>query len=102
MVVSALFGIAPPWLIKNVVDDVLIRKQMNILNLIAIGVVVLYMFKAVFGYAHMYLMTWVGQKVVIDIRLANSYNFHTRLRIESDTPGRTTEKHARDCCFVIF
>lgn len=69
MVLSALFGIMPPWLIKNVVDDVLIKKQMNVLNLLAVGVIVLYFLKAVFGYAHMYLMTWVGQKVVIDIRL---------------------------------
>ncbi len=90
MVVSALFGIAPPWLIKNVVDDVLIRKQMNILNLIAIGVVVLYMFKAVFGYAHMYLMTWVGQKVVIDIRL-ELYDHTQRLSLATLYSKRSGE-----------
>lgn len=90
MVVSALFGIAPPWLIKNVVDDVLIRKQMNILNLIAIGVVVLYMFKAVFGYAHMYLMTWVGQKVVIDIRL-ELYDHTQRLSLATLYSRRSGE-----------
>jgi subfamily B ATP-binding cassette protein MsbA len=69
MVLSSLFGIIPPWLIKNVVDDVLIAKRMAMLNLLAVGVIVLYVFKAGFGYAHMYLMTWVGQKVVIDLRL---------------------------------
>ncbi len=69
MVLSAIFGIIPPWLIKNVVDDVLINKQSSTLNLLAVGIVALYILKAVFGYGHMYLMTWVGQKVVIDIRL---------------------------------
>ncbi|MDD4160055.1 MAG: ABC transporter transmembrane domain-containing protein, partial [Synergistaceae bacterium] len=69
MVLSALFGIIPPWLIKNVVDDVLINKEYYTLNLLAFGIVALYVLKAVFGYGNMYLMTWVGQKVVIDIRL---------------------------------
>lgn len=69
MALSAIFGIIPPWLIKNVVDDVLINKEYATLNILAFGIVLLYILKAVFGYGHMYLMTWVGQKVVIDIRL---------------------------------
>ena len=82
MVLSAIFGIIPPWLIKNVVDDVLIQKKLYMLNILVliqkklymlnilcVGVVVLYILKAVFAYANLYLMTWVGQKVVIDIRL---------------------------------
>lgn len=69
MILSALFGIIPPWLIKNVVDDVLINKEYSTLNLLSMGIVGLYILKAVFGYGNMYLMTWVGQKVVIDIRL---------------------------------
>ena len=69
MALSALFGIIPPWLIKNMVDDVLIERRMVVLNFIALGVVGLYILKAVFGYVHIYLMTWVGQKIIIDIRL---------------------------------
>jgi len=69
MILSSIFGIIPPWLIKNIVDDVLINKEASTLNLLAIGIITLYILKALFGYGHMYLMTWVGQKVVIDIRL---------------------------------
>jgi len=69
MILSSIFGIVPPWLIKNIVDDVLINKEASTLNLLAIGIITLYVLKAIFGYGHMYLMTWVGQKVVIDIRL---------------------------------
>lgn len=69
MILSSVFGIIPPWLIKNIVDDVLINKEASTLNLLAIGIITLYILKALFGYGHMYLMTWVGQKVVIDIRL---------------------------------
>ena len=52
MVVSSLFGIIPPWLIKYVVDDVLIAKKMAILNLLAVGMVVISVLKAGFSYAH--------------------------------------------------
>ena len=90
MVLASLFGIAPPWLIKNVVDDVLIAKNMYMLNLLAIGVVLLYMLKAVFGYAHMYLMTWVGQKVVIDIRL-QLYDHTQRLSLATLYSKRSGE-----------
>lgn len=69
MITSAIFGIIPPWLIKNVVDDVLINKESATLNFLALGIIALYVLKTIFGYGHMYLMTWVGQKVVIDIRL---------------------------------
>lgn len=69
MALSAIFGIIPPWLIKNVVDDVLIDGNSAMLNLLASGVVVLYVLKASFGYGHAYLMAWVGQKVIMDIRL---------------------------------
>ena len=69
MALSAIAAITPPWLIKNVVDDVLICKETYMLNLLCFSVVFLYILKAVFTYANLYLMTWVGQKVVIDIRL---------------------------------
>lgn len=69
MVLSALFGVIPPWLMKNVVDDVLIKGQSYLLNLLSISVVLLFVGKAVFAYGHMYLMTWVGQRVIMDLRL---------------------------------
>lgn len=90
MLLSALFGIIPPWLIKNVVDDVLINKQSGMLNLLAVGVVLLYILKAVFGYCHMYLMTWVGQKVVIDIRL-ELYDHTQRLSLATLYSKRSGE-----------
>lgn len=69
MGLSALFGIVPPWLIKNVIDDVLIAGNSTLLNILAASVVGLYVLKVSFGYGHSYLMNWVGQKVIMDIRL---------------------------------
>ena len=90
MVMSSLFGIIPPWLIKNVVDDVLIAKRMAVLNLLAVGIIVIYILKAGFGYAHMYLMTWVGQKVVIDLRL-QLYDHTQRLSLATLFSKRSGE-----------
>ncbi len=62
MVLASLFGVVPPWLLKNVVDDVLIGRHMGTLNLLSGGIVLLYLGKAVFAYGQRYLMTWVGQE----------------------------------------
>ena len=90
MVVSSLFGIIPPSLIKYVVDDVLIAKKMAILNLLAVGMVVISVLKAGFSYAHRYLMTWVGQKVVIDLRL-QLYDHTQRLSLATLFSRRSGE-----------
>lgn len=69
MFLSSACNVAPPWLLKNVVDDVLIRSDMTTLNFLCLGLVVLFAFKGVAGYGHQYLMTWVGQRVIMDLRL---------------------------------
>jgi subfamily B ATP-binding cassette protein MsbA len=70
MILAAILGTIPPWLLKNVVDDVLIAKRGDLLNALAFGIVGLYVFKGFASYGQTYLMTWVGQRVVIDLRLA--------------------------------
>lgn len=69
MVLASVFTVIPPWLLKNVVDDVLIQKNMMVLNILAVGLVLLFVGKAVASYGHQYLMNWVGQHVVMDLRV---------------------------------
>lgn len=57
-----------PWIIKDVVDKVLVQKDTFMLYVIAIGIVVIFIIRGLFFYGQSYLMSWVGQKVVIDIR----------------------------------
>lgn len=57
-----------PWIIKNVIDDVLTNKDMVMLNLIAGGIALVYLIKGFFFFGQTYLMSYIGQKVVIDIR----------------------------------
>lgn len=69
MALSSIMAVLPPWLLKNIVDDVLIRKDLFMLNFLALGIVLIYLCKAVFSYGQTYLMNWVGQKVIMDIRV---------------------------------
>lgn len=57
-----------PWVIKDVVDKVLVQKDTFMLYVIAISIVVIFIIRGLFFYGQSYLMSWVGQKVVIDIR----------------------------------
>lgn len=57
-----------PWIIKDVVDKVLVHKDTFMLYVIAISIVVIFIIRGLFFYGQSYLMSWVGQKVVIDIR----------------------------------
>lgn len=69
MVLASACNVVAPWLLKNIVDDVLISKNIMMLNLLAVGLVLLYVMKNAAHYGQQYLMNWVGQKVVMDIRL---------------------------------
>ena len=59
-----------PWIIKDVIDGVLASKDMAMLNTIAGGIVLVFMVRGIFFYGQTYLMSFIGQKVIIDIREA--------------------------------
>ena len=57
-----------PWIIKDMIDDVLMSKDMLMLNLIAAGILVVMFTRGVFYYRQRYLVSYVGQRVIIDVR----------------------------------
>ena len=57
-----------PWIIKDMIDDVLMSKDMLMLNLIAAGILVVMFTRGVFYYGQSYLASYVGQRVIIDVR----------------------------------
>jgi subfamily B ATP-binding cassette protein MsbA len=70
MVAASALNVLPPWLFKSVVDDVLISRNVTVLNLLCVAVVVIFVMKGAALFGEQYLMNWVGQRVVMDIRLA--------------------------------
>jgi ATP-binding cassette, subfamily B, bacterial MsbA len=56
------------FIVKPVLDNIFFEKNATLLYLIPIGVILLYLFKGIFEYLQAYLMGYVGQKVITDIR----------------------------------
>ncbi|MBQ1940503.1 MAG: ABC transporter ATP-binding protein, partial [Selenomonadaceae bacterium] len=54
--------------IKDMIDDVLMSKNMMMLNIIAVGILVVMFVRGVFYYGQSYLVSYVGQRVIIDVR----------------------------------
>ena len=68
IVLASAANLYVPWIIKDVIDRVLAEKDMMMLNLIAGGIVVVFLLRGIFFYGQSYLMAYVGQRIVIDIR----------------------------------
>ncbi|MDR1648729.1 MAG: ABC transporter ATP-binding protein, partial [Synergistaceae bacterium] len=70
MIAASAINALPPWLFKSVVDDVLISRDTAVLNILCVSVVVIFVLKGVALYGQQTLMNRVGQRVVMDIRVA--------------------------------
>ena len=71
-VVSLLFGSALglvfPWVMQNLVDTVLRRGNLKELDRIAVLLGVTFLARAVFNYFQSYLLAFIGERIVTDIR----------------------------------
>ncbi|MGL5268901.1 MAG: ABC transporter ATP-binding protein, partial [Selenomonadaceae bacterium] len=68
IILAAAANLYVPWIIKNIIDDVLATRDMVMLNTIAIGIVVVFFFRGIFFYGQTYLVSYIGQHVIIDVR----------------------------------
>ena len=68
MILGALTMLAVPWIIRNIIDEVLAAKNLVALNWIAFGILVLFFLRGVFSYMQGYLMSYIANRVIIDIR----------------------------------
>ena len=57
-----------PWIFRDMIDKVLSAKDAYMLNMISASIVVIFFLRGIFLYGQNYLMSWVGQRVIIDIR----------------------------------
>ena len=69
-VLAAAGNLYVPWIIKDVIDSVLADKNAEMLNIIAAGIIIIFFIRGVCFYGQNYLMSYVGERVIIDIRSA--------------------------------
>ncbi len=67
LVVSAMEGLTA-WLVKPVMDDIFLRRDMLMLQLIPLALLGVYVVKGVARYLQSYLMAAVGERVVANLR----------------------------------
>ena len=70
---SATNGVLP-FLVQHVFDDIFAQKNVPALGTLPVIIVGTFLFRALVNFSHMYLMEYVGQRIVADLR--NALNAH--------------------------
>ncbi len=88
LLITNLLGLAFPWGIKIVVDDILIRKDASLLNITVLSLIVIFGLRFFLGYLREYLVCRVGENVVSDLRLRLYRHLHRlSVRYVENTPA---------------
>jgi subfamily B ATP-binding cassette protein MsbA len=68
ILIANLLGLAFPWVIKIVIDEILPKKNIFLLNTLAIALILVFIVKFYFGFLREYLISLIGENVVCDLR----------------------------------
>ena len=92
------FSGAYAWLVKPVLDEIFINKNESLLLILPLALFVVAVLKSVFNYGQNYLMSYVGNRVVTDIRQELFEKF-IRLPVsyhDMNTSGRLVSRVVND------
>lgn len=76
ILITNLLGLAFPWAIKLIIDEVLIKKDILLLNILVIALVLVFILKFCFGFIREYLFSFIGENVVCDLRNRLYWHLH--------------------------
>lgn len=91
---SVALGLILPLVIRNLVDVVLIDKDLQQLNLLAGGLFVVFIVQAIFSFIHRLSLAYVGERAIADIRIRAFTHLHT-LSLKFYADRRTGELVSR-------
>src|SRR5262249_53465032 len=74
VLLMTLLGVGTSYFIQQLVDNVLVRHDVHLLNALGAGMLLVLLFRALFGALRQYLLAHVGRK--IDLALVSSYHSH--------------------------
>ncbi|HWE61433.1 MAG TPA: ABC transporter transmembrane domain-containing protein [Chloroflexota bacterium] len=57
-----------PWIVRSLVDSVFVHHDEHMLNLITAGLFGVFAVQAIFNYIQTYLVAWIGERVVVQLR----------------------------------
>ena len=70
MIVVAGFNAGQAYMVKPLLDEIFFKKDATLLNILPVALLVLFFIKGVFYFVYSYLLEWVGQNVIRDLRVA--------------------------------
>jgi ATP-binding cassette, subfamily B, bacterial MsbA len=76
------------FLVKPVLDEVFFKKDLAMLKLIPLAIIGIFIVKGIFDYGQAYLMSYVGQKIIADLR-EKTYNHVQSLSLSFFTKNPT-------------
>jgi subfamily B ATP-binding cassette protein MsbA len=69
LVAATALGLVYPFVIQQLIDTVLARGDLGRLNGITLGLVAVFLVQAVFNFIRSYQLTFVGERIVVEMRL---------------------------------
>jgi ABC-type bacteriocin transporter len=69
-----VLGVSTSYFIQHLVDSVLVRSESKLLNALGVGMVLIVLFRTLFGLLRQYLLVHIGRKV--DLALISGYSRH--------------------------
>jgi ATP-binding cassette, subfamily B, bacterial MsbA len=88
MVGVAVFTTSSMWILKYVIDRIFIEKNTQMLLYISLALPVIFLLKGICAYGQGYLMSYIGQKLVVDLR-NELYAHYQKLSMEFFENKRT-------------
>jgi len=74
MIIVAGFNAVQAYMVKPLLDEIFVNKDKALLNILPLALLVIFLVKGVFYFIYSYLLEWVGQCVIRDLR--NSIYVH--------------------------
>lgn len=76
MVFFSSFTAAQAWILKPVIDEIFVKKDITVLALLPFGIVLIFLMKAISYYVYTFLLEKVGQSVIRDMRIRIFSHIH--------------------------
>ncbi len=68
MVIVAGFNAVQAYMVKPLLDEIFVNKDKVLLNILPLALLVIFFIKGIFYFIYSYLLEWVGQCVIRDLR----------------------------------
>lgn len=68
MVIVAGFNAAQAYMVKPLLDEIFVNKDRELLNILPLALLAIFFVKGIFYFIYSYLLEWVGQCVIRDLR----------------------------------